>query len=70
MRVKGGESGKLFGSVTSKEIAELIKTNTGVDIDKKKVDIDTIKAFGSYPVTLKLYKGISAKVNINVVKEN
>ena len=44
MRVKGGESGKLFGSVTSKEIAELIKTNTGVDIDKKKVDIDTIKS--------------------------
>ena len=70
MRVKGGESGKLFGSVTAKEIAELIKTNTGVDIDKKKVDIDTIKAFGNYSVTLKLYKGISAKVNINVVKEN
>ena len=70
MRAKGGESGKLFGSVTAKEIAELLKTNTGVDIDKKKVDIDTIKAFGNYSVTLKLYKGISAKVNINVVKEN
>lgn len=70
MRVKGGESGKLFGSVTSKEIAEFIKSATDVNIDKKKIDVDTIKTFGTYPVTLKLYKGITAKVNIDVVKEN
>lgn len=70
MRVKGGDSGKLFGSVTSKEIAELIKANTGIDVDKKKVDAETIKSFGCYPVTLKLYKGITARVSINVIKED
>ena len=70
MSVKGGDSGKLFGSITSKEIAEFIKEKTGIVVDKKKVETDTIKAFGVYPVTVKLYKGISAKVNINVTKEN
>lgn len=70
MSVKGGDSGKLFGSITAKEIAEFIKSKTGITVDKKKVETETIKAFGVYPVTVKLYKGISAKVNINVTKEN
>ncbi len=69
MSVKGGDSGKLFGSITAKEIAEFINTKTGISVDKKKIDTDTIKAFGAYPVTVKLYKGISAKITINVVKE-
>lgn len=70
MSVKGGDSGKLFGSITSKEIAEFIKLKTGIEVDKKKIDTDTIKAFGSYPCTIKLYTGISAKVTISVTKEN
>ncbi len=70
MSVKGGESGKLFGAITSKEIAELIRQKTGVVVDKKKVEVQTIKSFGSYEATVRLYKGISAKVNINVIKEN
>ncbi len=70
MKVKGGDSGKLFGSVTSKEISELINQKTGINIDKKKIDAQVIKTFGCYTVTVKLYKGISAKVNVNVVKEN
>ena len=69
LKSKGGDSGKLFGSITSKEIAELIKQKTGIDIDKKKLDVETIKAFGTFPCTVKLYKGIAAKININVVKE-
>lgn len=69
MAVKGGESGKLFGSITSKEIAEFIKSKTGVEVDKKKIEADTIKAFGTYPCTVKLYKSINAKINISVIKE-
>lgn len=69
MKVKGGDSGKLFGSITAKEIAEFIKSKTGIDADKKKIDVETIKTFGAYPCTVKLYKGISAKVTINVTKE-
>ena len=70
MSAQGGDSGKLFGSITSKEISEFIKQQTGIEADKKKIEIDTIKAFGAYPCTVKLYKGITAKVTINVVKEN
>ena len=70
MSVKGGDSGKLFGSITAKEIAEFIAQKTGIKVDKKKVETDTIKAFGAYPVTVKLYKGISAKITVNVVKGN
>ena len=69
MKASGGDSGKLFGSITSKEIAEFIKSKTGITIDKKKIEADTIKAFGTYPCTVKLYKGISAKINISVIKE-
>ncbi|MBQ8605165.1 MAG: 50S ribosomal protein L9 [Clostridia bacterium] len=69
MKASGGDSGKLFGSITSKEIAEFIKDKTGVAVDKKKIEAETIKAFGTYPCTVKLYKGISAKINISVIKE-
>ena len=69
LKASGGDSGKLFGSITSKEIAEFIKAQTGVGVDKKKVEVDTIKAFGVYPCTVKLYKGISAKINISVEKD-
>lgn len=69
LKVKGGDSGKLFGSITSKEISELIKNKTGIAIDKKKIEVETIKTFGVFPCTIKLYKGISAKISINVVKE-
>lgn len=69
LAASGGESGKLFGSITSKEISDFIKSKTGIEIDKKKVETETIKAFGTYPCTIKLYKGITAKLNISVVKE-
>ena len=69
MKVKGGDSGKLFGAVTTKEIAEFIKDKTGVEIDKKKIEADTIKTFGDYPVTLRLYKGVAAKLTLKVEKD-
>lgn len=69
LAASGGDSGKLFGSITSKEIAEFIKSKTGIEVDKKKLDVETIKAFGTYPCTIKLYKGITAKINISVVKD-
>ncbi len=66
---KGGDSGKLFGSLTTKEIAAALSKETGATIDKKKLVAETIKAFGSYPVTAKLHKGVVAKFTVNVVKE-
>ncbi len=60
---KAGQGGKIFGSVTAKEIAEELKKAYKVDIDKRKIVLDTdIKAFGTYECEIKLYNGITAKV--------
>ena len=66
---KAGQGGRLFGSVTSKEIAAEIKKALSLDIDKKKIVLDSdIKAFGTFNVPIKLYTGISATLKV-VVKE-
>lgn len=67
---KGGESEKLFGSVTSKEISAKLKSDFNIDIDKKKFVLpDGIKVFGVTEVDVKLYPSIVGKVKVNVVKE-
>ena len=63
---KAGANGKLFGSVTSKEVAAEIKKQTGLDIDKRKVVMHDIKSFGSFEAEVKLYQGISAKLSVVV----
>ncbi len=66
LTAKAGKNGKLFGSVTSKEIAEKIKSQFAIDIDKRKVSVEDIKNFGTYTAEVKLYTGISAKVFVQV----
>lgn len=66
LTAKAGKNGKLFGSVTSKEIAEKIKSQFAIDIDKRKVSVEDIKNFGTYTAEIKLYTGISAKVFVQV----
>ena len=66
LKAKAGSSGRLFGSITSKEIAEEINRAFSVNIDKKKLSVADIKNFGEYSAEVKLYKGISAKVNVKV----
>ena len=66
LKAKAGSSGRLFGSITSKEIAEEINRAFSVSIDKKKLTVADIKNFGEYTAEVKLYKGISAKVNVKV----
>ena len=63
---KAGQNGKLFGSVTSKEIAEKLKEEFKLDVDKRKVVVDDIKQFGTYEFEVKLYQGISAKLFVMV----
>ncbi len=66
---KAGEEGKLYGSVTSKEIAAAIEEQLKFEIDRKKIEVGlTIKELGTYPVTLKLYPGVDATVKVNVVE--
>ncbi len=69
IKAKVGEEGKLFGSVTTMDIAELLK-NEGIEIDKKKISLDEpIKRLGSYTVNVKLHPEISTQVNIQIVQE-
>ena len=65
---KAGSNGKLFGSVTSKEIAVAIKNTLGVEIDRKKMNVKDIKNFGEYTAEIKLYTGITAKLTVKVTE--
>lgn len=69
LKAKAGTGGRLFGSVTSKEIAAQIKTTLGVEIDRKKMSVADIKNFGEYTAEIKLYQGIVAKLTVSVVGE-
>ena len=66
---KAGQGGKLFGSVTSKEIAEAVKAQYQVAIDKRRIESADIKAFGTFEAEIKLYTGISAKIYVVVGEE-
>ena len=66
--VKAGENGKIFGGVTAKEIAETLKKDVNIDVDKKKVLLsETIKVAGCTKVEVKLNEGVIAKVQVMVV---
>jgi len=66
-----GENGKLFGSITSSDIAKKVHEVHGVEIDKKKIHLeDPIKAIGKFEVPVKLASDISAKIKVNVASSS
>ena len=68
LKVKAGENGKIFGGVTSKEIAENLKTQYNIEIDKKKINLsETIKNLGTVIVDVKLYEGIIGKLKVQII---
>ncbi|MEE3398051.1 MAG: 50S ribosomal protein L9 [Eubacterium sp.] len=68
--VKVGDNGRVFGSVSTKEIAELIKTQLGIEVDKKKIIMaDAVKALGGYNVGLKLHPQVTAQILLDVVEK-
>ncbi len=69
MKARAGQGGKLFGSITSKQIAEEIKHRYNIPVDKRKVVLERdIKEFGTYKAEVKLYTGISAKIDVKVTE--
>ena len=67
IKTNSGDNGKLFGSVTSKDIADELKKQHSVSIDKKKIVLpDGIKEVGKFSVDVKLYPSISGKINVEV----
>lgn len=66
-KIKGGASGKLYGKVTGKEVAELLTRLVGAEVDKKKVELPSaIKEFGTYDAAVRLYAGVSASFKVKV----
>lgn len=64
---KSGEGGRLFGSITSKDIADAVKEQTGISVDKKKIKMDQpIKNLGTFHVEIKLYYDINAEITVTV----
>lgn len=69
IKMKAGEGGRAFGSVSSKEIAAACREQAGVEIDKKKIQLeDNLKGFGSYEVTVKLHPQVTGKLLVKVVE--
>jgi len=69
IKVKAGENGKLFGAITNKEIADELKKQFNIDVEKKKIELDTpLKNIGSYTVDVKVYPSVSAKLKTILVR--
>lgn len=69
LRAKGGANGKLFGSVTAKEIAVVVSDQYKVKVDKRKISVDDIKAFGTYNAQVRLHPKVTASFKVQVVEE-
>jgi large subunit ribosomal protein L9 len=70
IKTKTGENGKLFGSITTKELAEILEKDHGFEFDKKKLELDdTIKSVGEYFVKVKLHPTVNAKVKVIVTEK-
>lgn len=68
--VKAGENGKIFGSITSKEIADNLKEQYKIEIDKKKINLkDPIKTLGSAEVSIKLYDGVIGILKVQMISQ-
>lgn len=70
IKVKAGANGKIFGGVSSKEIAENLEKQYQIKVDKKKIDLrDTIKTLGIFNVDIKLFEGVIGKIKVDVISE-
>lgn len=68
LTAKAGQGGRLFGSVTAKEVAEELAAQFGVKLDKRKIQMADVKAFGTYEAEIKLGYGFTAKVSVMVTE--
>lgn len=70
LKAKAGENGKLFGSMTTKDVADALKAQHKIDIDKKKISVqDALKALGNYEADVKIYPGVSTKFTVKIEQE-
>ncbi len=68
VKAKGGANGKLFGSVTAKEICAAVNEQYKVEVDKRKISVEDIKAFGTYTAQIRLHPKVSVDFKVKVVE--
>jgi large subunit ribosomal protein L9 len=69
-KAKTGENGRLFGAITAKEVAEEIQQRFGIELDKRKLELeDALKTLGEHPVKVHLHKGITAELIVTITAE-
>jgi large subunit ribosomal protein L9 len=69
LTVKSGENGRLFGSITGKDISDELKKKFNINVDKKKIAVNNIRQLGVYYVEIKLYPEISTKIKVVIGEE-
>lgn len=70
VKVKSGENGKIFGGVSTKEIAQELEKGYKIKVDKKKIDLkETIKVLGTQTIEIKLFEGVIGKLKVDVISE-
>ncbi|NLK08544.1 MAG: 50S ribosomal protein L9 [Firmicutes bacterium] len=70
VQAKSGEGGRLFGSVTSADLAQVIKKETGVELDRRRIELEEpIRSIGSHHLVIRLMPGITAELKVNVEAE-
>ena len=68
IKVSAGEGDRLYGAVTAKDVADALLSQHGIEVDKRKISMDAIKAFGSYTPEIKLFPEITGKINVVVTQ--
>ena len=66
LKVKCGDKGRLYGSITTQEIADALKAQHGVEVDKRKIDCEKVSQVGEFAITVTIYTGIKAAMKLNV----
>lgn len=68
LAVKIGEGGKLFGSVTSKDIADMLKSTHSIDLDRRKIELkESIKGVGDYEALIRVHPEITSKIKVHII---
>ncbi len=70
LKAKAGQGGKLFGAVKAADVADAVKAQYGIEVDKKKINLNSeIKSFGDFSAVIKMTQGVSCSIDIKVVEE-
>jgi large subunit ribosomal protein L9 len=69
IKARSGEGGRLFGSVTSTDIAEAVEAQTGVKLDRRKLSVEPIKTLGAHEVSVRLHHDVEVPITIEVVPQ-